>query len=54
MKLNVIDFFDPCKNWLHTSEPCEEGKYRDSSMTWCGECELGYQTNASQTSCGKI
>ena len=35
------------------SEPCEEGKYRDSSMTSCEKCDTGKEPNTDKTGCGK-
>ena len=35
------------------SKPCEEGKYRDSSMTSCDKCDAGKEPNTDKTDCGK-
>ena len=35
------------------SEPCEEGTYRDSSMTSCEKCDAGKEPNTDKTGCGK-
>ena len=35
------------------SEPCEEGKYRDSSMTSCEKCDAGKEPNSDKTDCGE-
>ena len=35
------------------SEPCEEGTYRDSSMTSCEKCDAGKEPNTDKTDCGK-
>ena len=35
------------------SEPCEEGTYRDSSMTSCEKCDTGKEPNTDKTDCGE-
>ena len=35
------------------SEPCEEGTYRDSSMTSCDKCDAGKEPNTDKTDCGE-
>ena len=35
------------------SEPCEEGTYRDSSMTSCDKCDAGKEPNTDKTGCGE-
>ena len=40
-------------HFILISEPCEEGRYRDSSMTSCDKCDAGKQPNTDKSDCGK-